>query len=136
LVQCLEEKLDGETEPERRLYLLIENHLQFFLNRLNELVICSHEINTLGGEAYDKVLERRRRYYQIALGVVKEVKAKRKDGVLQAPLATLNLMGMLNWVYMWYDPDKNPSYRVLAKEIYNLFLNGIRSKDRSSPPRQ
>jgi AcrR family transcriptional regulator len=136
LVQRLEEKLGGETDPERKLYVLIENHLQFFLNRLNELVICSHEINTLGGEAYDKVLERRRRYYQIAQGVVKEVKAKRKDSALQVPLATLNLMGMLNWIYMWYDPDKNPSYRVLAKEIYNLFLNGIRSKDRSSPPRK
>jgi uncharacterized protein YqgQ len=40
---------------------------------------------------------------------------------------------MLNWIYMWYHPDRDRSYRVMAKEIYNLFLNGIRSKSRSVP---
>jgi AcrR family transcriptional regulator len=133
LVLRLEEKLKSETDPERKLYALIENHLEFFLKRLNELVICSHEINTLKGEAYDKVFERRRRYYHLALGVVREVKAKHKDAALQVPLATLNLMGMLNWIYMWYETEKNKSYRVLSKEIYNLFLNGLKSKSRSSP---
>lgn len=136
LVRRLEERLGGVRDPERRLYMLIENHLEFFLSRLNELVICSHEVNTLNGEAYARVLERRRRYYQIALGIVKDVKAKRNDGALQAPLAALNLFGMLNWIYMWYDPEKNPSRRVLANEIYNLFLNGIRSRSRSNPQRQ
>lgn len=133
LVGRLERTLREEIDPERRLYLLIENHLQFFLARLNELVICSHEINTLGGQAYDRVLERRRRYYRIALGVVKGVIKNEADDALDAPIATLNLMGMLNWIYMWYDPDKNPSYRELAREIYNLFLNGIRFTDTFSP---
>jgi AcrR family transcriptional regulator len=133
LVSRLEEKLDKESDPERKLYVLIENHLEYFLNRLNELVICSHEINTLQGEAYDKVFERRRRYYHLALGVVRDVKTKAKNSALQVPLATLNLMGMLNWIYMWYDEEKNKSYRVIAREIYNLFLNGIKSKSRSGP---
>ena len=136
LVRRLEDRLDGESDPERKLYLLIENHLEFFLERLNELTICSHEINTLKGEAYDKVLERRRHYYHIALGIVKEIKATNKDAALQARLATLNLMGMLNWVYMWYDADKNRSCRALVTEIYNLFLNGIRSESRSRPQPQ
>ncbi len=133
LVRRLEDRLDGESDPERKLYLLIENHLEFFLERLNELTICSHEINTLKGEAYEKVRERRRRYYHIALGIVRDVKASKKDAALQARLATLNLMGMLNWVYMWYDADKNRSCSALATEIYNLFLNGIRSESRSRP---
>lgn len=133
LVRRLEDRLDGESDPERKLYLLIENHLEFFLERLNELTICSHEINTLKGEAYDKVLERRRRYYHIAFGIVRDIKATNKDAALQAQLATLNLMGMLNWVYMWYDAEKNRSCRALATEIYNLFLNGIRSNSRSRP---
>jgi AcrR family transcriptional regulator len=136
LVRRLETRLDGETDPERKLYILIENHLEFFLERLNELTICSHEINTLKGEAYDKVLERRRRYYHLAYGIVRDIKATKKDAALQAQLATLNLMGMLNWVYMWYDANKNRSCRALATEIYNLFLNGIRSDSRSRPVSQ
>jgi AcrR family transcriptional regulator len=136
LVRRLEARLSGEKDPERKLYVLVENHLEFFLGRLNELTICSHEINTLKGDAYEKVLERRRRYYHLALGIVREIKAKQKNGSLQAPLATLNLMGMLNWVYMWYDPVKNRSHRVLAGEIYNLFLNGIKSKSKSRPTKK
>jgi TetR/AcrR family transcriptional regulator len=129
LVRRLENRLAGEEDPERKLFLLIENHLEFFSSRLNELTICSHEIKTLKGDAYDKVLERRRRYYNIALGIVREIKAKRKDSALPVSLATLNLFGMLNWIYMWYDPNKNRSYRVLAKEIFNLYLNGIKSRN-------
>lgn len=133
LVRALEIRLVGEADPERKLYLLIENHLEFFLGRLSELTICSHEINTLTGEAYQKVFERRRRYFHIALGIVKELKARRRAAGLDAALAALNLMGMLNWIYMWYDPVRNRSYRALAKEIYSLFLNGINSTSRSGP---
>ena len=65
-----------------------------------------------------------------------EIKAKHKDCALQISLATLNLFGMLNWIYMWYDPEKQKPYRVVAKEIYNLFLNGFKSKSRSSPAKK
>jgi hypothetical protein len=46
------------------------------------------------------VFDRRRRYHHIALGIVREVEAKREDAAPRVPLATLNLFGMLNWIYM------------------------------------
>jgi TetR/AcrR family transcriptional regulator len=133
VVRRLEERLDGVRDPQSKLYLLVENHLEYFLKHLDESVICSREINALTGGAYEKVFRIRRRYYQIALGIVGEIKARYKDCALQNSLATLNLFGMLNWIYMWYDPEKDRSYRVIAKEIYNLFLSGIKSKSRSGP---
>ncbi|MHC4606911.1 MAG: hypothetical protein ACYTAF_08225, partial [Planctomycetota bacterium] len=129
------EKLGGARNPKQRLYILIENHLEYFLSRLDELTICSHEINTLKGKAYRKVWEIRRRYYNIALGIVREIRAGRRGRGLQASLATLNLFGMLNWIHMWFDPKKNRSYRILAREICDLFLDGIKSKRRSGPGR-
>lgn len=133
LLNRLEGRLDGEEDPESKLYLLIENHLEHFLNRLNELTICSHEIHTLSGEAYERVLSLRRKYYDIALKIVEEIRAGVDGAALEAPLATLNLFGMLNWIYMWYDPKKSLSHQVMAQEIYHLFMNGINSKTRSSP---
>ncbi|MBI2898583.1 MAG: TetR/AcrR family transcriptional regulator, partial [Planctomycetes bacterium] len=135
LVRRLEEKLGDVREPERKLYVLIENHLEYFLSRLDELTICSHETNTLKGRAYQRVWEIRRRYYNIALGIVREIRASRGGPGLQPSLATLNLFGMLNWIYMWFNPKKNRSYRVLAQEICDLFLNGISSKGRSATGR-
>lgn len=126
LLEKLEKKLVGVEAPDLKLYLLIENHVEHFLNRISELTICSHEINTLKGKPYRKVMEVRRRYYDIALEIVEEM----KNGALDTPIATLNLFGMLNWIYMWFDPAKNKDHQVVAEEIYNLFLNGIDSKAR------
>jgi AcrR family transcriptional regulator len=136
LVGELEAKLDGVKDPEHRLYLLIENHIEHFANRLNELIICSHEINTLKGKRYEVVRTFRRRYYNVAFKIVEEIKNKRKGCVLKSSMATLNLFGMLNWIYMWFDPKKDKSPRALAEEIYNLFLNGIKSRNRKSPRRK
>lgn len=133
LVKRLEEKLKGVKGPERRLYLLIENHLEYFVNRMSELIICSHEINTLQGDSYAKVEKIRRRYYNIAYAIVNEIRKKRKGNALTGSLATLNLFGMLNWVYMWFDTKRNKSYQALSGEIYNLFLNGIRSNSKTGP---
>lgn len=133
LVEKLEARLEDVTRPNHRLFVLIENHIEHFLNRLNELNICSHEINTLKGTAYKKVWKIRRRYYDIALEIVTALKDSRKGTMLDPSLATLNLFGMLNWIYMWYEPKKNVTPAMLAEEIYNLFLNGINSKSRSSP---
>lgn len=133
LLEKLETKLHNETRPERKLYILIENHLDHFLGRFSELIICSHEINTLKGEAYEKVLAIRRRYYDIALSIVSEIQAEQKGSALQASLAALNLFGMLNWIHMWYDPEKSDSSAEISLEIYNLFLNGINSRGRSAP---
>ncbi|MBI2922225.1 MAG: TetR/AcrR family transcriptional regulator [Planctomycetes bacterium] len=125
LVDGLEKKLAAATEPEQKLRILVGNHLEYFLNRLDALTICSHETNTLKGKAWERVWEVRRRYYNIALGIVREIQAGHKTPALQASLATLNLFGMLNWVHMWFNPKKDRSHRQLAQEISDLFLHGI-----------
>jgi AcrR family transcriptional regulator len=130
LLEKLEQRLAGVEDPGARLYLLIENHVEHFLSRINELTICSREIDKLTGRACKKVREVRRQYHEIALGIVEGVKG---SGALDTDLATLNLFGILNSIYMWYDPAKNKDHRVLAQEIFNLFFNGIQSKTRSSP---
>lgn len=125
LVDRLEKKLADATDPEQKLRILVGNHLEYFLSRLDELIICSHEINTLKGRAYQRVWEVRRRYYNLALGIVREIQAGHEGPGLQASRATLHLFGMLNWIHMWFNPKKNRSHRLLAQEISDLFLHGV-----------
>ena len=134
LVDQLEKKLAGVTDPEEKLRILVGNHLEYFLGRLDELTICSHELNTLKGKAWQRVWEVRRRYYNIALGIVREIQAGHGSPGLQASLATLNLFGMLNWIYMWFNPKKDRSCQVLAREICDLFLHGITAGKRPGAP--
>jgi AcrR family transcriptional regulator len=127
LLQKLEARLEETSNPDQRLYLLIENHLEHFLSRLNELTICSHEINTLKGDPYKKVLELRRRYFEDALTIVEGIQEK-AGSQLDARQATFNLFGMLNWIYMWFDPKKSQAPQALAREIHSLFMNGMNAK--------
>ena len=47
--------------------------------------------------------------------------------------APASMTGWYDTVDQWYDPEKNPSHRALAEELFNLFLNGITSTSRSAP---
>jgi hypothetical protein len=40
--------------------------------------------------------------------------------------AVMGLFGMMNWLYTWYKPRVDPDAEVLAREISDIFLRGIR----------
>ncbi len=41
----------------------------------------------------------------------------------------MGLFGMMNWLYTWYKPRVDPDAEVLAREISDIFLTGIRSRN-------
>ena len=125
LVRALKAKIRGVTDPEEKIRLMVESHLEHFLSHISELKVCSHELESLTGQAYRKVLEVRREYFRVTLGIIKEIRKKRGASGPDAHLAALHLFGMLNWIYMWYDPEKNPSGRKLSEQLSSLFLSGF-----------
>jgi hypothetical protein len=40
----------------------------------------------------------------------------------------MGLFGMMNWLYTWYKPQVDPDAKVLAREISDIFLRGIRGE--------
>jgi AcrR family transcriptional regulator len=124
IVSALKAKLEAVTEPRERLRVLIANHLEHFLARMDELKVCAHEMESLGGEYYRRVQDLRRQYFRIALETVEAVGAQAGGTKVKARLATLYLFGMLNWIYMWYPAERGTSGDVLADELITLFLEG------------
>ena len=47
--------------------------------------------------------------------------------VINTRTAVMGLFGMMNWLYTWYNPRVDPDAEVLAREIGDIFLSGIRS---------
>jgi len=130
IVRGLKEKTRGVNDPVEKICLLVNNHLEHFLTHINELKVCSHELESLTGPAFRKVLEVRREYFRITLNIIKEIKKKRGAPGLDPHLAALHLFGMLNWIYMWYDREKNPSGEKLSGQLCALFLDGLSPKMR------
>jgi hypothetical protein len=40
-------------------------------------------------------------------------------------LAALFLFGSLNWIFMWYDPEKNRDIHRLSDQLLKIYTKGI-----------
>lgn len=127
LVQKLKEKLESISSPEKKLYAMIENQIEHFIQHMDELKVCSRELEALSGTYYQKVLQKRREYFNLTLKIIEELKNKYHNPELDSRLATLFLFGMLNWIYMWYKPSAKSSYPKMVKQMHSLIISGIES---------
>lgn len=118
----LERLLDGERDPRVRLHLLVENHLRFFAANMKEMKVLSHEAGSLTGEYRTRVNAKKRRYTEIGTQIVEELDGG--TGGVRTRNATFALFGMLNWIYNWYDPERDVPVTELAEEMSQLFLRG------------
>jgi AcrR family transcriptional regulator len=125
LLQGLQDSLAGVTDPRERLETAVRSHVRHFGENMHELKVCARELETLEGEAYDAVHERRRSYFEAVHQVVKELQPG--DGSrLNSWIATANLFGMINWFYQWYDAGRSRmSLDDLAGQQTALFLDGF-----------
>jgi len=116
--------LEGMVDPRQRLAAAVRNHVRHFGENMHELRVCARELETLEGEAYDDVQERRRSYFEAVHELVQEIQPKH-GARLGSWLATANLFGMLNWFYQWYDAGRSRvSLDDLAAQQTALFLDG------------
>jgi AcrR family transcriptional regulator len=125
LVESLEKKLLRLESPEDKLRAVVENHLQFFSRQMEDLKVCSYEIGSLSGQYYDEILKIRRRYF----GLVKDVVAENipASSGIDPNLAALFLFGSLNWIFMWYDVERNRDIGKLSSQLIRIYLEGIKT---------
>lgn len=124
LLRGLESSLEGVVSPRERLAAAVSNHLRHFGENMHALKVCARELETLEGEAYDEVHERRRSYFEAVQDLIKELRPE-QGASLGSWLATANLFGMLNWFYQWYDAKRTRvSLDALAAQQTALFLDG------------
>ena len=121
----------GEPDPIEQLRRLIHVHVAFVAHDMAALKVCSHELDSLTGEAYDEARRVRWRYYETARSIVARILEQHRSprsAALDVRIATMSLFGTLNWLYRWYDPgphgrDRTPAG--LANQIFSQFLDGL-----------
>jgi AcrR family transcriptional regulator len=124
LLRGLQRCMQEVDEPRERLAAAVRNHVRHFGENMDALRVCARELETLEGEAYHHVHDRRRAYFDGIHAIVSELQPRHR-GALGSWLATANLFGMLNWFYQWYDADRTRvSLDELATQQTALFLDG------------
>lgn len=159
------ERLREVSDPEQRVRVFIENHLEYFLNNMKAMKVLSHEANVLGKGMGEEIQAIKREYYNLCRKLLQELQqskgvqsvsvrssrganeasskpfseSKEKDGGLR--VAVLSLFGMMNWIYTWYNPRVDGDAKLIASQMANTFLTGVLSAcmngtGRSSTTRQ
>lgn len=134
IVRSLKARLEPVSDPRERLRVVVSNHLDHFLARMDDLKVCVHEMRSLGGDYYRQVEALRHEYFRITLEIVTAIAADAGGTNVSARLATLYLFGTLNWIYMWYPAEGGISGEVLAEELIALFLDGYLPRGRGVAP--
>jgi AcrR family transcriptional regulator len=125
ILSRLDERLASVVVPRDRLRVMVVNHLEHFLTRMNELKVCAGEMETLSGEFHERVRALRQRYLTTTLGIVESISEEAGTSGVDPWPATLHLFGMLNWIYMWYPAVAGTSAEELADQVLSLFLDGF-----------
>ena len=120
----LRQRLDGVIDPEQRLRLLIQNHIEYFLANQKAMKVLSHEDEALKNSYGAELRTIKREYYRTCLGLVEDLmRARRVES--SGRIAVLSLFGMMNWIYTWYNPRVDADAGVLARQMSDIFLNGL-----------
>jgi len=117
----LERMLEGVEEPHRKLRILMENHLRYFIGAKAEMKVLSHESESLTGDFRRTVNAKKRRLTEIVMEILREI---RPEGGVDPRVATFSLFGMMNWLYNWHQPEFDPPVERLVDDMYRIFVYG------------
>ncbi len=132
IVDSLRERLAASNDAEERIRIFVHNHVEYSVARQKAMKVLSHEDDVLKDGYGAELAGIKREYYRICVGLVEELakaeglRPAGQSGSVSTRTAVLGLFGMMNWLYTWYNPRVDPAADVLAREISDIFLLGIR----------
>ena len=125
LLQRWEQAADPQLDARARIRVFAENHLSFFLHNMPEMKVMAHEDESLTGEFQDKIRVLKRRYVKVIVDLIGEL--PRQDGAraIDLRVATFALFGMMNWIYTWYQPKRDPPFPQLIGQMLRIYFFGL-----------
>jgi AcrR family transcriptional regulator len=124
IVSRLRERLKSVTDPEERVRVCIQNHLEYFLANQKAMKVLSHEDEVLKNHYGAEIAAIKREYYRMCMDLLEGLKQAR--GLeFSTRTAVLSLFGMMNWIYTWYKPRTDGAAAELARQMADIFLHGV-----------
>ena len=124
IINQVKERLTASHDPEQRVRIFIESHLEYFLANKEAMKVLTHEDETLKNGRGAEIRAIKREYYRICFDLLEDL--KRAQGLeFSGRLAVLSLFGMINWIYTWHNPRSDAGARALAREMGDIFLHGV-----------
>lgn len=132
-LELLSEKIlpiakDAALSPDEKLPLMMKAYLRALTDHLDLTTVLLMEHRSLKPELHARHIPNRDRFEKIWRQTIEDGLQNGGFSCAGAPLTTRNLLGAMNWVVTWYNPEGALSIEEIADQLASLFLNGIREK--------
>ena len=115
-------------DPLEKLKQTIAGHIHLIVHARDlETTVILHENRTVRGPLRKKINARKKAYIHYLEDLITQVQGKDDRGKISPRLAAFALLGMINWLYQWYDPSGPVKEEELARTFIQIFLGGLLS---------
>jgi AcrR family transcriptional regulator len=127
LLEGLEKINNTDLSPKEKLKAAIENQINFFINQFHETCVFLIETKALGIEYQQHYLAKRDRYEEIWRKIIRDGIRKGEFKPCNVKLTTFAILGMLNWLVIWFKPGKGWFSKDISQEFKKIILEGLTS---------
>lgn len=142
LLQCHQKALDiaidavrtalaQASQPDEQLRMVLTQYITAMTDQLAGVVVLLYE-GALSAPHYREIMEQRDEYERMLRGIIE---AGVRAGVFvpcDSRLVGFAILGALNWIPRWYDPDGPRTPREIAATFAEYFVRGLQ-RNPSSP---
>jgi len=125
LVEIAERVCDLDVPLTERLRRIIVEHVNLMLREREMFGVMFRERIEITAEDASTLRELEDRYYALVRDIISRGVEANEFVVRDASVATLGLMGMINWTTRWYRKDGGMSPEQIAQHYFEIFYMGI-----------
>lgn len=114
-------------DAREKLRQTIAGHIDLIVRaRDHEITVILHENRALKGALRKKINARKREYIHFLEDLIEKVQQQGGGKRMVSPrLAAFALLGMVNWLYQWYQPQGPTKQEDLTEAFVNFFFRGL-----------
>ncbi len=114
-------------DPREKLTATIAGHIDLVVRARDlEITVILHESRSLGGALRRRVNARKKQYIGFLESLIAEVQRRSAKASLITPkMAAFALLGMINWLYQWYDIRGPIAESELIRTYTDFFFRGL-----------
>ena len=131
LDEAVLKKVAPITDPREKLRETIVGHIDLVVRARDlEITVILHENRSLKGALRRKINARKREYIHFLEGLIAQVQQQAGRPALISPrLAAFGLLGVINWLYQWYDVGGPIKEEELSQTYVDFFFRGLLGGD-------
>ena len=114
-----------DLSPPEKLKLFIHRHLKtVVIENLTMFTVFFSEENQLPQADYDRIQKEKLKFTQVVNNIILEGVAQGYFRQVNSKLYANAIIGMCNWLYRWYNPEKSPFSSDEIVEQFTLLIEG------------